>query len=462
MHSFDGDASKTWKYPEQLLRSASSRAVRYLTGLRSRMACVGKDDLDRLAEFDSDLPPFGEPAEQVLAMLDRIGSPATTASAGPRFFGGVIGGAHPISVAAQWLAAAWDQNACLFEFSPVGCYLEEVVIKWLGDLLGLPACCGGALVTGTQMADLSALAAARMDVLSKAGWDIEVEGIAGAPPVQVIAGEEVHATMLKALRILGFGRRELHLVPADQQGRLIPAKLPRLRGPVIVCAQLGNVNTGACDPIGEICQAAAEMGAWVHVDGAFGLWAASSPATKHLVAGAEAADSWATDMHKWLNVPYDNGIVFVRRPETLLRTMAASGAYYPSSDKRQPMFWGPESSRRTRGVEVWATLKHLGRDGVAKLVERSCRHARTFAESLRAAGCEVLNEVVLNQVLVSFGSDERTAAAIRAIQRNGTCWCGETVWRGRTAMRISVSSWATTELDVQMSIDAILSVTASL
>jgi glutamate/tyrosine decarboxylase-like PLP-dependent enzyme len=415
---------------------------------------VPQDALDKLPALGGALPALGQDPKSVLKLLDEIGSPATVASTGGRFFGGVIGGALPTTVAAHWLADAWDQNACLFDLSPVSAYLEDVVLGWLIDLLGLPPASGGALVTGAQMANFTALAAARHTVLRKVGWDVEGEGLFSAPPVTVIVGEEVHATLLKALSMLGFGRSRVHMVPADSQGRMKPSLIQRVSGPVIVCAQVGNVNTGACDPVGEICDVAHNMNAWVHVDGAFGLWAAASPARKHLVDGVARADSWATDAHKWLNVPQDSGIAIVREPEAL----SITAAYLNPSAKREPMQWGPESSRRARGVEIWAALRSLGRQGVTDLIERTYKHAARFAEGFRAGGYEVLNDVVLNQVLVSFGDDETTARIINAIQAEGTCWCGGTVWKGRKAIRISVSSWATTDSDVARSLEAMLAI----
>jgi glutamate/tyrosine decarboxylase-like PLP-dependent enzyme len=446
---------------QEILADAATRALRYLQTIRERHVGVTQEALDRLPGLGGALPAQGQAPKAVLLMLDEIGSPATMASTGGRLFGGVIGGALPATVAAHWLAAAWDQNACLFDFSPVAAYLEDVVLGWLLSLLGLPPTSGGSFVTGTQMADVTALAAARHALLRKVGWDVEGDGLFGAPPVSVIVGEEVHATMLKALATLGFGRNRVHMVAADSQGRMKPSQIPRLQGPVIVCAQVGNVNTGACDPVGEICDAARGMEAWVHVDGAFGLWAAASPARKHLVEGVDRADSWATDAHKWLNVPQDSGIAMVRDPEALRRAMSITASYYPHpSSKREPMQWGPESSRRARAVEIWAALRSLGTVGVADLIERSCRHAVAFASGFRAAGYEVLNDVVLNQVLISFGDDETTTRITKRIQEEGTCWCGGTVWKGRGAMRISVSSWATTESDVERSLEAMLAIAA--
>lgn len=456
------DAELTSKDPfQEILTEAAARAHHYLQTIRERHVGVLQEALDNLPALGGPLPVEGQDPQSVLKLLDEIGSPATVASMGGRFFGGVIGGALPTAVAAHWLADAWDQNACLFWISPVSAYLEDVVLDWLLTLLGLPPASGGAFVTGTQMADVTALAAARYAILRKVGWDVESEGLFAAPSVTVIVGEEVHATMLKALALLGFGRNRVHTVPADSQGRMRPSLIPRLQGPAIVCAQVGNVNTGACDPMGEICDVAHSMGAWVHVDGAFGLWAAATPERKHLVDGVARADSWATDAHKWLNVPQDSGIAIVREPEALRRAMSITASYYPNPGLREPMQWGPESSRRARAVEIWAALRSLGTAGVADLIERTCKHAARFAEGFRAAGYEVLNDVVLNQVLISFGDDATTARTIDAIQAEGTCWCGGTVWKGRKAMRISVSSWATTESDVERSLQAMLAVAAA-
>jgi glutamate/tyrosine decarboxylase-like PLP-dependent enzyme len=388
--------------------------------------------------------------------LDRIGSPATVAVAGRRYFGFVIGGSLPAALAANWLASAWDQNAGLFVSSPIGAVLEEVSLKWLLDVLKLPAGSGGAFVTGATVANFTALAAARNTVLEHAGWDVEADGLFGAPPVTVIVGDEVHPSLIKALGMLGLGRSRVVRVPVDGQGRMRAGDLPRLSGPAIVCIQSANVNTGAFDPAAEICEKAHAAGAWVHVDGAFGLWAAASAAQAHLVDGVADADSWSTDAHKWLNVPYDSGLAFVRDPSALKRAMSVSAAYLPQGEHREPSQYTPELSRRARGVEIWAALRSLGRAGLADLIERTCRFARVFAFELQRGGCEILNEVVLNQVLVSFGDAARTRRVIERVQRDGTCWCGPTEWQGRTAMRISVSSWATREEDVERSIEAIL------
>jgi glutamate/tyrosine decarboxylase-like PLP-dependent enzyme len=410
-----------------LLKSAAERSAHYLSELDHRRVAPSPEAVAGLAEFDAPLPDQPTDPVAVLALLDGVGSRATVGTAGGRYFGFVNGGTLPAALAANWLAAAWDQNACLSVMSPVAAQLEEIALRWVGDLLGLPATCGGALVTGATMASFTGLAAARHAVLEKAGWDVEAQGLFGAPPVTVVVGAEAHPTVLKALGLLGLGRNRVVTVPVDGQGRMRAEALPAPSGPAIVCIQAGNVNTGAFDPA---------------------------------AAGFADADSWATDGHKWLNVPYDCGLALVRRPEALRAAMALGAAYLPVGGEREPMHYTPEASHRARGVEVWAALRSLGREGLADLIERTCRHASRFAEGLRAAGHEVLNEVALNQVLVSFGDAETTRRVIAGIQADGTCWCGGTQWQGREAMRISVSSWATTEADVERSLEAMLRVAA--
>ncbi len=439
-----------------LLNHAAARAIQYLQTIRERRVGPSEEGAGGMAELDGPFPEEPLEPEKVIEILDRAGSPATAATAGGRFFGFVHGGCLPAPLAANWLAAAWDQNAALYTSSPIGSRLEEIALPWLLEALRLPPECGGAFVTGATMASFTGLAAARNAVFERAGWDVESEGLIGAPPIAVVAGEEVHPSVTKSLGMLGLGRRRIVTVPTDEQGRIRAGALPKLEGPAIVCVQAGNVNTGAFDPIGEICDRVHESGAWVHVDGAFGLWASASPALAHLTAGVEKADSWATDAHKWLNVPYDSGLAFVRRPSNLSRAMSVKATYIPVAAQRDPSNFTPELSRRARGIEIWAALRSLGRSGLAAMLERTCRHARRFAEALQAAGCEILNDVVLNQVLVTFGDAERTLRVIDRIQQDGTCWCGGTTWHGRVAMRISVSSWATTGEDVERSIAAML------
>lgn len=440
-----------------ILEDAAHRARRYLNSLAHRPVVPEPVDVAELARLDEPLPKEGSDARRVLAMLDEVVGPATVAMAGPRFFGFVTGGSLPVALAANWLAGAWDQNASFYTSTPGVAHLEGVVLRWLGDLFGWGGDVGGAFVTGATMANLTALAAARHAVLERAGWRVEADGLFGAPPIRVVVGAEAHPSLFKALGLLGMGRERVTRVPVDGQGRMLAQALPRLEGPTIVCLQAGNVNTGSFDPFAQVIPAAHEAGAWVHVDGAFGLWAAASARLRALTTGIERADSWATDAHKWLNVPYDSGIAFVRDTRALRASMAVTADYLPNASPfRHPSDYTPELSRRARGVEAWAALRSLGRDGVEDLVERCCRFARQFAQALGAAGFEVLNEVVLNQVLVSFGEPAVTRRIIDAIQAEGTCWAGVTEWQGRTAMRISVSSWATTGHDVERSVAAIV------
>jgi glutamate/tyrosine decarboxylase-like PLP-dependent enzyme len=393
----------------------------------------------------------------VLEELDRYGRPATVANAGGRYFGFVMGGGLPASVAAHYLASAWNQNSAVAVMSPVAARLEAVALGWIRELLELPEGARGAFVSGDTLANVAALAAARHEVLARAGWDVEQRGLSGAPPVRIVVGEEVHVSVLRALALVGFGRDAIHRVPTDAQGRMRADALPPLTGPTIVCLQAGNVNTGAFDPAREIAERAHAAGAWVHVDGAFGLWARVAPRRRALVDGIELADSWALDGHKWLNVPYDSGLVFVRDGRPLREAMAGGpAAYLPSGGEGEAMEYTPEMSRRARGIDAWAALRALGRSGLAELVERCCRLAARSADRLREGGARILNEVVLNQVLVDFGDAERTRRTIEAVQEEGTAWCGGTVWHGTAAMRISVSSWATTESDIDRAVGAIL------
>ncbi|GAB4408300.1 MAG: aminotransferase class V-fold PLP-dependent enzyme [Anaerolineae bacterium] len=443
---------------KDLLQEAARRADAYLAGLDQRTVTPTAEAMERLARLDEPLPAEPSDPAEVLALLDSLGSPATVASAGGRYFGFVTGGSLPAALAANWLAGAWDQNGALSVMSPIAAKVEEVALRWLLEVLALPPEAGAGFVTGATMANFTALAAARHALLQRQGWDVEAQGLFGAPPLTVVVGDEVHVSLLKALSLLGLGRERVVRVPVDGQGRMRPDALPPLSPATIVCIQAGNVNTGAFDPAAAICAAAHESEAWVHVDGAFGLWAAAAPALAHLTAGFAEADSWATDGHKWLNVPYDSGIAFCRRPEHLRGAMAATAAYLAQSDQREPMHYTPEISRRARGIEIWAALRSLGRAGLAGMIERNCRAAARFAAGLSQAGYQVLNQVELNQVLVSFGPAETTRRVIAGVQADGTCWCGGTVWQGQTAMRISVSSWVTTEEDVERSLAAILRV----
>ena len=441
----------------QLLEEASRRAIAYLDSLKNRPVRPDPDAVARLSELDLPVPEKPAAPGEVLAQLDQFVSPATMAMAGPRFFGFVIGGSLPVTVAANWLAAAWDQNTGYASATPGVARLEEIARRWLLELLDLPRECAVGFVTGATVANFTALAAARNAVLKRCGWAVEADGLFGAPPIQVVVGDECHPTLLKSLGMLGLGRSRLTRVPVDSQGRMRADKLPRLTAPSILCVQAGNVNSGAFDPFEPLCAAARDAGAWIHVDGAFGLWARASGALSTMTHGLELADSWATDAHKWLNVPYDSGIAFVRDGQALQSAMAITAEYLPGQGaRRNPADFTPELSRRARGIEVYAALLSIGREGLASMIERNCAQARRFAQGLQKAGFEILNEVVLNQVVVRFGDPERTRQIIEAIQREGTCWAGITVWQGQTGMRISVSSWATTDDDVERSLEAML------
>ena len=431
-----------------LLGSAFRRSVRYLESAERYPVSPSQAAVHRLVELGGALPEGPSDPEEILAMLDEIGSSATVSSAGGRYFGFVTGGSLPAAVATNWLATAWDQNAGPSSGSPVATALEDIAIQWIRELLGLPAGTGGTFVTGASMANFCGLAAARHALLDRLGWNVERDGLFGAPPITVVVGEEAHAALLKALSLLGLGRERVIRIPTDPQGRMRPDKLPPLSGSTVVCIQAGNVNTGALDPARAICAAAQQSRAWVHIDGAFGLWAAAAPQRAFLADGIDLANSWAIDAHKWLNVPYDCGVVLVRDVGFLEAAMSASASYLAPGVQPHPFRLTPEMSRRARSVDVWAVLRSLGRSGLAEMIERCCRHATRFADGLRGAGYAVLNDVVLNQVLVSFGDADITNAVIEGIQRDGTCWCGGTIWQGQAAMRISVSSWATTHEDV--------------
>ena len=439
-----------------LLKRAARAAVDYLEGVDARPVPPTPKAIAALSALRGPLPPGPTSAEAVLHLLHEYGSPATMAKTNGRFFGFVTGDCVPAALAASWLVSAWDQNAAHAVQSPVAAQLEETAIEWVRQLFSLPEGTGGAVVTGATMANFSGLAAARHSLLARAGWDVESDGLFDAPPLTVVVGEEVHQSVLKALGLLGLGRKRVVRVPVDGQGRMRADALPHMDAQTILCLQAGNVNTGAFDPAAAICPAARAAGAWIHVDGAFGMWAAASPEYRKWVKGFELADSWATDGHKWPNIGYDCGIALVRDPQRLREAMSIQAAYLVHSEARDPSNYGPELSRRARGVELWAGLRSLGRSGMAEIVERTSSHARRFAAGLKAAGYEILNDVVINQVLASFGSPEKTLATVARLQADGTCWCGSTVWQGKTAMRISVSSWATTEQDVERSLAAML------
>lgn len=455
--------------PPDALDAAVQAARSYLASLPTRPVGARTSLEELRSALGGPLPAVGMDAAKVVADLARDAEGGIIASAGPRYFGFVVGGSLPAALATDWLVSAWDQNAGIYALSPAASVVEEIAVKWLLELFGLPATASLGFVTGCQMANATCLAAARHAVLRKAGWDVEQQGLYGAPEIDVIVGGEAHITIFAALRYLGLGAARVRSVPVDGQGRMRPDQLREALsgtvGPAIVCAQAGNVNTGAFDPIDAIATITRERGAWLHVDGAFGLWAATSPKYRALTAGLERADSWATDAHKSLNVPYDNGIAIVADAEAHRSAMTSTAAYIvkAADDRRDPDDWTPEFSRRARGFTVYAAIKALGRSGVSALVERSCAEARGMAERLRkGAGVEILNDVVYNQVLVRFRPDgggdvdAHTRAVIERVQRDGTCWLAGTTWQGKAAMRISVSGWSTSDDDIARSADAIL------
>jgi len=437
-----------------LFQQALAQACDYMEGIDRQPVFPPAEALAGLAAFDEPLPEHPCDPSAMLRLLHQAGSPATTAGTGGRYFGFVDGGALPPALAAKWLADVWDQNAALYVISPVTSKLEALCETWLLDLLGLPGGCVAGLVGGTSTATMVGIAAARQELLARQGWDVNAQGLFGAPPMRVVIGAEAHGTAFKALALLGLGRERVERVPVDGQGRMRADAMPELDAHTLVLAQAGNVNSGAFDPFEAICDRAAAAGAWVHVDGAFGLWAAAAPGRRHLVQGMERADSWSVDAHKTLNAPYDCGIVLCRHPQAVVAAMQNVGAYIVYSEKRDGMLYTPEMSRRARGIELWATLKTLGRSGAAELVEGLCARAEQAARQLKAAGFRILNEVVFNQVLVACADRERTLATLERLQGSGECWCGGSTWQGEAVIRLSVCSWATTARDIDRTVAA--------
>ncbi len=440
---------------DELLQIAAARAARY----RDQVGVepIRPDPTANLSELGGIFPDGPTEPMQVLELMDEVGSPGTMGFSNPRFYGWVIGGVQPVALAADWLVSAWDQPTYASVASPATVAMEAAAIRWVKEAAGLPESTWGVFVTGTTVAHTTLLAAARSAVLAEQGWDATSRGLFGAPEITVVVGDEVHPSLLKALGVVGLGRDRVVRVPVDDQGRMRADAFPELTGPTIVCLQAGNVNTGSFDPLSEVIPRAKEAGAWVHVDGAFGFWAAASPRQAYLTAGMELADSWATDAHKYLNVPYDAGLALVRDPAHLAQLMSVEAAYLIEGEMGlDPGLYAPEMSRRGRGVPTWAVLKSLGKSGLADLVDRTVRLARRFAAAMEAAGYTVLNDVVLNQVLVSLGSPDETLRIVDAIQREGVMFAGPTVWQGQTAMRISVSNFSTTEEDIDLSVQAVL------
>lgn len=455
---------------KDLFRGTADYAAQYLGALKDLPIRAEASVPELRVTLGGPLPERGSEAAHVVAELIAAAEPGIVAMPSGRYFGFVVGGALPAALAADWLTSTWDQNAGLVALSPAAAVVEEVAIEWLRELLGLPEAVSAGFVTGCQMAHMTALAAARHHVLAGSGWNLNRDGLQGSPRIRVLVGEHRHVTIDRALRYLGIGTAQIEPIPADVHGRLrgdaLRDALAGNQAPTIVCAQAGDVNTGAFDPLGEIADAVEGTDAWLHVDGAFGLWAFASPRFRHLVAGVERADSWATDGHKWLNVPYDSGIAFCAHPESHRAAMAVRASYLEQAEPgaaRDQIDWNPEFSRRARGFPIYAAIRALGRDGIAELVERCCDHATRFAELLGdQPDVEILNDVVLNQVLVRFAdNDVVTRATVQRVQEDGTCWLSGTEWRGRAAMRISVSNWQTSADDVERSAGAILEAAAA-
>jgi len=441
----------------KLFDDAQQAACGYLEGVRGMDAFPSGESLALLDGLVEPMPTEPGSAAEILRLLDEVGSPNTVAHTGGRYFGFVNGGVMPVALAATWLADAWDQNAALYVMSPIASALEDICEKWMVELLGLPDGTAAGFVSGSSTAIICGLAAARNTLLSRQGWDVAANGLFGAPPVRVVVGEQAHSSVWKALSMLGLGKANAQVVPCDGQGRVMADALPPLDSHALVIAQAGNVNGGAFDALGEICDRAAAVGAWVHIDGAFGLWAATCQATKHLVEGMAKGDSWSLDAHKTLNAPYDCGVVLCKDRSALAGAMQASGSYLQYSDRRDGMLYTPEMSRRARSVGLWATLKYLGKSGVDELVGYLCEMARYFAGQLASRGFVVVNDVVFNQVVVRCADAHQTTALLERIQASGTCWCGGATWNGQPVIRISVSSWQTTTDDIDQCVAAFTS-----
>lgn len=440
-----------------LLEQAKGYAYEYANGAAERNVFPSKQALADLEQFVEDLPACSGDATAILQQLHQYGSPATTAQTGGRYFGFVNGGILPVTLATKWLSDFWDQNTALYVMSPIASKLEEICEGWLKQLFGLPDNTVAGFVSGTSSAILCGLAAARYRLLQNQGWDFNQQGHNGAPPLRIIAGRHIHGAVTKAVALLGFGLDNIEWVEGDDQGRILPAQLPDLDGSCIVLLQAGNVNSGSFDPFEEICDRANRAGAWVHIDGAFGLWAGGTRRLKHLTTGMEKAHSWSVDGHKTLNTPYDSGILLCRDRDALIMALQASGAYLNFSENRDGMLYTPEMSRRARAVELWAALKYLGADGVDELVYGMHKRALQFADELRAAGFDIQNDVVFNQVIVSpADNDAETDRILAAIQDSGECWVGGSVWQGKKVIRISVCSWITGAEDVSRSVQAFI------
>lgn len=445
------DAMRSQLHEKAVFEQAKAYAYDYMDKVYNRSVIPSEDAISKLRSFDEQLPEMPCDPSEILQLLHENGSTATIAQTAGRYFGFVNGSSTPAALAAKWLADVWDQNAALYVMSPITSQLEAVCENWLAELLGLPSGTAAGFVSGTSTATACGLAAGRNEILSRLGWDVNSKGLFGAPSFRVVIGEEAHASVFKALAFLGLGKDRVEKVPVDDQGRMLANKMPELDEHTLVIVQAGNVNSGAFDPMDEICSRARQAGAWVHVDGAFGLWAAASQSKKYLTKGIEKADSWSVDAHKTLNAPYDCGIIMCRSRKALVSALQANASYLQFSEKRDGMLYTPEMSRRARAIELWATLKYFGRKGVEELVDGLCDRAQQFAGLLTDSGFNILNDVVFNQVLVACDSPDATKAVLENIQQSGECWCGGAIWKGEPVIRISVCSWATAPQDIERS-----------
>ena len=441
---------------EDLLAIAAAHSIRYLRGRDDRSVFPNEEGISGLSDFVEPMPLRGTDPVDVLELLAERAGPATVTTTGGRYFGFVTGGAHPVGVGAAWMAATWDQNAALNAMSPAAAIIDTLAGAWLGHLFGLPQGTQHTFTSGTSSANAQCLAVARDALLAEQGWDAVNDGLFGAPPLRIVVSDAAHSSVTKALGMVGLGRTNVMAVPSDDQGRLIAAELPEAGEPTLVILQAGNVNTGSFDPFTDVADHYADTPHWIHVDGAFGLWAAASPTTQPLMEGFERAHSWATDMHKWLNVTYDSAAAFVRSPQDMARTFKVGADYLPSQAAFEPVHRGMDMSQRARAIETWAVLKTLGAIGVAGLVDRCCEYAKRLGDELSEAGFVVHNDVVLNQVLVSLESDSATNQLIEDVQTDGSIWAGGSVWNGVAVMRLSVSSWATSEADIDVAVETLM------
>ncbi len=441
-------------YSKQIFEYAKKYAFEYIDGVDSMDVFPQEEALSLLTHFDESLNQESIPTERILDQLHQYGTPNTTAQIGGRYFGFVNGGAVPASLAVKWLADIWDQNGGLFYTSAINAKLEQVCEGWLKDIFNLPETTAAGFVSGTSTANLCAVAAARYHLLKKLGWDVNENGLMGSPSFRIIAHEQVHSSIKKTFALLGLGKKNIEWIPSDDQGRMIIDKMPTLDSTCLIILQAGNANTGSFDDFEYVCEQADEAGAWVHVDGAFGMWAAASQSLNHLTKGIEKASSWAVDGHKTLNTPYDSGIVLCKNKDALISAMQATGDYIVLSDQRDPMFYNNEMSKRARAIELWATLKYLGTKGIDEMVTGYYTNAKLLEKSLKNAGFEIINEVVFNQVMVACESDEATIKCLSNLQKSGTIWLGGSKWSGRAVIRVSICSWFTSEADIMKTVEA--------